>query len=167
MRIKALALTLLLCACTAGERNAAENAEANVTVSGTVTTAGNGATNGEAAPQAPGAAAPEPAGSVTLSAAPARVSPGATMTLTLRNGSSGQVGYNLCTSAIETTAGQAVPSDRVCTMELRTLEPGRSATYAYEIPSQIASGSYRFVTNASRIDGGAQNAVRSNTFEVR
>lgn len=52
---------------------------------------------------------------------------GATMTLTLRNGSKEQIGYNLCTSAIETTSGKNIESGRVCTMEPRTVEPGRSA----------------------------------------
>lgn len=176
MRLTALALGLLLCACTVGGDNASENAEANGAVStGTVNATGNAATDGEAAPPGsqqpqpaqPGAPAPLPSGSVDLSVAPTRVAAGATMTLTLRNGSRGQIGYNLCTSAIETSAGRTVPSDRVCTMELRTLEPGRSANYSYELPRRIAAGSYRFVTNVGPVDGGVRSVVRSNNFEVR
>lgn len=183
MRFRALMLALLLSGCTADDDNAALNAAANVSGSGELNAAdpprndagADGAAD-EAAPppgsppaQQPPAGAPgeQPSGAVTLSAAPARVAPGATMTLTLSNGSRGQVGYNLCTSAIETAAGRAVRTDRMCTMELRTLGPGRSTVYAYELPASIGPGSYRFSTSVERMDPGTRGVVRSNSFEVR
>ena len=89
------------------------------------------------------------------------------MTLTLRNGDRQQIGYNLCTSALETSAGRPVPSNRVCTMELRTLGPGRSATYSYKLPVNMADGSYRFLTQVEWMQSGRRSGVRSNSFEVR
>lgn len=183
MRIRAVMLALLLSGCTAAEDNASLNAAANVSgnaESNAADPAQNQATADGAADEAapppgspparqPPAGAPgeQPSGVVSLGAAPARVAPGATMTLTLRNGSRGQVGYNLCTSAIENAAGRAVRTDRVCTMELRTLGPGRSADYAYELPASIERGNYRFSTSVERMDAGARSVVRSNSFEVR
>jgi hypothetical protein len=52
--------------------------------------------------------------------------------LTLYNESMRKVCYNLCSSAVErrTTSGwQVMPTDRVCTMELRTLDPADYATF--------------------------------------
>ena len=177
----ALALALLLCACNGQTGNTAENAaaEANQAAPAPSENAagevlaepGNAASPpaGAPAPEPPanGSKAPEPSGEVTLSAAPARTAAGGTMTLTLRNGSSERVGYNLCTSGIETSAGRAVETGRICTMELRTLEPGRSANYAYELPDNLADGTYRFLTSVERMGSGRRGAVRSNSFEVR
>ena len=121
------------------------------------------------APQPPvdNGQAPQPSGPVTLSAAPTRTTQGAMMTLTLRNGSRDQVGYNLCTSAIETAAGRPVPTGRICTMELRTLNPGRSVNYSYELPETIADGNYRFLTQVERMPSGRRDGIRSNGFEIR
>lgn len=108
-----------------------------------------------------------PSGGVALTAAPAQVPPGATMTLTLSNGSPERLGYNLCTSAILTASGSRVPTDRVCTMELRMLEPGRSATYPYQLPANIARGTYRFSTGVERMPSGTRATLTSNEFAVR
>ena len=168
MRLDALTLGLLLAACTVRSENAASNTPTNAG-SDALSNAAGSAANGTAPapPPAPGAPSAEPSGAISLSAAPASAAAGATMTLTLRNGSRGRAGYNLCTSGLETAAGVAVASDRVCTMELRTLEPRGSATYAYELPERLAPGSYRFVTNVERIGAGTRVVVRSNGFEVR
>ncbi|HEU5481936.1 MAG TPA: hypothetical protein VFU80_02425 [Sphingomicrobium sp.] len=88
------------------------------------------------------------------------------MTLTLSNGSDRQVGYNLCNSALQTSAGRPVPSGRICTMELRTLEPGRTATYSYELPVNMAEGSYRFLTQVEWIGANRSSGIRSNSIEV-
>jgi len=89
------------------------------------------------------------------------------MTLTLDNGSKEQVGYNLCTSALETSAGRAVPTGRICTMELRTLEPGKTVNYPYKLPVNMTAGNYRFVTQVEWIASGRRSGVRSNGFEIR
>lgn len=162
-----LALTLLAGACTVDAGNDPENglAETNGTVS-----APSGASPGD--PSTPGQPGngqqvPEPSGQVTLSAAPATTSADSTMTLTLTNGAREQIGYNLCTSALETSAGRPVPTNRVCTMELRMLEPGRSADYRYELPVNMLAGSYRFVTQVEWMESGRRGTVRSDNFEVR
>ena len=113
------------------------------------------------------APAPTPPGEVTLTAAPPQTSSGSTMVLSLANASAQQIGYNLCTSALQTAAGTAVQTDRVCTMELRTLTPGATATYNYELPANLPAGSYRFSTGVERMQSGDRTTVTSNTFEVR
>lgn len=192
MRVFGLALAAVLASCTINEdgkaANAAIIADGNIAAASNaanVGTAGNAvdpATPGPAAPggstggspagselqsSAPVPPAPPSAGGVTLTAAPSRTSRGAIVTLSLTNGSRQLIGYNLCTSALETTAGRPVPNDRVCTMELRTLNPGGSATYAYELPASIASGNYRFSASAERMGAGTRTVVRSNRFQVR
>jgi len=164
--VTAFSAAALLCACVADTGNEASNApDPAATVP-----SGNGAAGpGEAPPvQQPGegAQAPEPSSDVALSAAPATTTEGSTVTLTLRNGSGEQIGYNLCTSALETSAGQPVPSSRVCTMELRTLEPGKTATYPYELPVNMTAGNYRFVTQVEWMGSGRRSAVRSNSIAV-
>lgn len=108
-----------------------------------------------------------PIGDVTLTAAPTQVRSGATVTLTLRNGSLERLSYNLCTSAILTTGGSPLQTDRVCTMELRSLEPGRSTTYPFELPPNITPGTYRFSTGFERMPSGTRANVTSNTITVQ
>lgn len=103
---------------------------------------------------------------IAFTASPASVAQGGTLTLSLTNGTQQQLGYNLCTSAIVTDAGAAIQTDRVCTMELRTLEPSRSATYAYELPGDLAPGSYRMNTTVTRMQVGTQATVSTPSFEV-
>lgn len=171
----AVPLSLLLCACGGDASNQAANF-GTTDANGAALAPANGgpgnaaASPGEsAAPQQPGNGpqAPEPSGQVTLSAAPAQTTAGATMTLTLSNGAREQIGYNLCTSALQTSAGADVPTSRVCTMELRTLEPGRSADYRYELPVNMADGSYRFLTQVEWMQSGRTSGVPSNSFEIR
>ena len=156
----ALALSLMLCACSADGANQAGNATAPQ---------GNAA-----APAVPGTAnerlpqqQPEPSEEITLSVSPEQTTENSTVTLTLRNGSEEQLGYNLCTSALETAAGREVPTSRVCTMELRTLEPERTATYRYELPVNVAQGSYRFAAQVNWMASNRTSLVRSDAFEVR
>jgi hypothetical protein len=100
---------------------------------------------------------------VTLSA----VRTGNRVTLMLRNGSATPVGYNLCSSGLQRSSGaawEAIETDEVCTMELRTLERGGSATFEKNLPSDLQPGEYRYVTN---IDAGGTRAVaESNPFRV-
>lgn len=119
------------------------------------------------------ACAPSPdsgvAGDVRLSVEPEAPSAGDSITLELSNASDEAVGYNLCTSSLERLSGgewRAVPSDRVCTMELRTLPPGERARYALILPPDLSPGEYRYVTRVERLDAGEGSVLRSGTFRV-
>jgi hypothetical protein len=172
MRIQALALALLLCACGTAQDNAAINADADLAAPGApidgavpTTPPPTGAPTGEQ--PLDGRAAPEPSGEIGLRASPEQLSAGGTVTLTLSNGTREQLGYNLCTSALQTAERREVRSDRICTMEIRTLEPGRTASYSYELPGTLGRGSYRLSTGIDRMSSGTRVTVTSNSFRVR
>lgn len=108
-------------------------------------------------------------GDVRLSVEPVEVSAGDSIKLVLDNQSSDRIGYNLCTSALERSRDsdwEAVPSDRVCTMELRTLPPGEQARYPLSLPSGLAAGEYRYTTKVERLETGDRSDLRSDTFRV-
>jgi hypothetical protein len=101
---------------------------------------------------------------------PAEVGSGETVTLVLENRSAAAVGYNLCASSLERLAGeewQSVPSDRMCTMELRTLPDGEDATYPMGLPPDLAPGEYRFRTTVERLEAGDRARLESAPFLVR
>lgn len=52
-------------------------------------------------------------------------------------------------------------------MELRTLQPGQTINYNYELPRNLAGGSYRFSTGIEWMQNGSRTTVTSNRFEVR
>lgn len=98
-----------------------------------------------------------------------RTSP-TTILLTLRNQSASSIGYNLCSSAFERRSGsdwQRVPSDLVCTAELRILAAGDSATFTRQIASDLPAGDYRFVTQVESPLGGRGVRIVSNTITIR
>lgn len=178
MRLATIAIASLLAACTQAEDNAASNADGDLNVDmnlpapvGSPGDPGNGAVPPESSPPAQppgnGETSPEPSGEISLRASPQQVSSGATVTLTLSNGTRGRLGYNLCTTALQTASGGEVRTDRVCTLELRTLDAGGNATYAYELPTRIEAGRYRFSTGLERMDSSSRTTVTSNTIEVR
>jgi hypothetical protein len=112
-----------------------------------------------------------PTADVALSVQPPTATPGdsLTLTLTLSNESSGPVGYNLCSSRLERSAGndwEPIRENRMCTLELRTLPPGEQTTYSVQLPPDIEPGEYRFATNVQMLDGTERNLVRSTTFRV-
>lgn len=109
---------------------------------------------------------PQPTDGISLAATPPAASPGSPMSLTLSNGSQQAIGYNLCTSQLQTVSGSVVRTDRVCTLELRTLEPGRTTTYSYELPTGLPAGQYRFTTDVERMQTGGRTSVTSNAFQV-
>lgn len=161
-------LSLILLACNVETGNESENVEA-ADANGFVQ-AQPGTPPPESSPRQQSGnnrQAQEPSGEVTLSAAPASTAEGAIVTLTLSNGSKEQVGYNLCTSNLETSGGRRVPTSRICTMELRTLESGRRADHRYQLPVNMVDGSYRFATRVQWMNSGRRSIVRSNSFEVR
>lgn len=106
---------------------------------------------------------------VTLRVEPTTARSGGTVQLVLSNGSAGPVGYNLCSSGLERRAAdlwQPVPSDRVCTMELRLLAAGEQVRYPIDLPPGLAAGEYRFVTNLQYQATGTSGVVRSEGFTV-
>jgi len=99
---------------------------------------------------------------VTLTAA---VSQERSLELVLRNGSAQAIGYNLCASSLERRSGdgwQPVASQRMCTMELRSLAPGGEAHYAVPL-GDLPPGDYRA---RARIDGHPPE-VATDPFVVR
>lgn len=85
--------------------------------------------------------------------------------LTLSNGSGEPVGYNLCTSALQRrTAGKwtGVETGDICTMEIRTLQNGGTATFTKTLPRDTVSGEYRYTTNVD--SNGRPIVVASDTF---
>lgn len=109
------------------------------------------------------------ADNVSLAVDPASAAPGDSITLTLTNGTSTQIGYNLCTTGLERQQGsgwEAVPSDRVCTMELRTLEPGQQTSYRSTLPDPLPPGDYRAFTTVEMMGAGDRVTVRTDTFRV-
>lgn len=117
-----------------------------------------------------GPSLPQGAGEgVSLRVDPAAVPAGRSVTLILANATAGAVGYNLCSSGLERQTDaewRAVSTDRVCTMELRTLAPGEEARYPVDLESSLGAGSYRFVTNVEKMEGGGTEVVQSTTFEI-
>ena len=167
MRLTGLALASLLFACAQPGENAASDsqdpsAERNVEAP---QNQNPGAPGGQQPSN--GAVAPEHPGEIRFSASPQQVNAGATVLLTLANGTGESVGYNLCTSALQTAAGRDVRTERACTMELRILEPGGSTTYSYDLPGILEDGAYRFSTRVERMDSGTGSSVTSNSIEVR
>ena len=179
MRKTIVLLALMAGACSQQPENSGNAAEANaeagagsdVPILGNEGQAPSAPIGNDQMPVPPGdneaVPPPAPSGNVTLTAAPTQTSAGSAVTLTLANGSRQTVGYNLCTSALQTAAGAEVRTDRVCTLELRTLEPGRNATYRYELPGRLSDGRYRFSTGLDQMPSGGPTSVTSNTIEVR
>lgn len=109
------------------------------------------------------------AGPVSLMVEPQTVAPGDSLTLILRNDSPAEIGYNLCSSGLEQNVDggwRTVPSERVCTMELRMLAPGEVARYPLQLELGLAPGDYRYVTQAGSMEGGDRGPVRSAPFRV-
>lgn len=107
---------------------------------------------------------------VQLAVAPMLVPAGDSVTITLTTAVAGGVHYNLCTSMLEHRAGydwQPVPSDRVCTMELRLLEPGAEARFTFRLPATLEAGEYRYHTRVERIGSGEMDDARSPPFRVQ
>lgn len=163
MRLIALAPVLLLFACAQAEENDAPAPQENAGI--------NAETPAGRSPggQQPSTAAPEPErpGEIRFSASPDQVTAGATVLLTLVNGTGAPLGYNLCTSTLQTAAGTEIRSDRACTMDLRILDPDESTTYSFDVPGILEDGAYRFSTDLQRMDSGTRWAVTSNSIAIR
>ncbi len=69
--------------------------------------------------------------------------------------------------ALMAADGAPVRTDRVCTLELRTIESGRVATYPYQLPASVMPGTYRFSTTVERMQSGTRTTLTSNEITVR
>lgn len=110
-------------------------------------------------------------GAATLRVEPTTVSAGDSLVLVLVNGLEEPLGYNLCTSVLEWRRGEAwepMPSDRVCTMELRILEPGQDDRFAVQMPElpQLPAGEYRALTGVEHMTSGGRTELASEPFHV-
>jgi hypothetical protein len=106
---------------------------------------------------------------VRLNLDPAPAAAGDSTSLVLSNESAQSVGYNLCVSQLEQWDGDAwrpVPEGRVCTMELRILDPGGTARFGLSLPPALAPGEYRYSTRLEMMDTGETDVVRSESFRV-
>lgn len=90
---------------------------------------------------------------------------GASVRLTLTNKSNGAVGYNLCSSAMLRRDGSdwtPLPSEVICTMEIRTLSPGASDSFAFPVTPGIEPGDYAWRATVEIPFGGGRRDVISN-----
>ena len=92
---------------------------------------------------------------VTLRLDRATYTPGATATMTIRSTSRDTLGYNPCSNrSVERQQGSTwvahAEPDRMCTMELRLLNPGETQTAPADIPAGLSAGTYRMVLTLSR-----------------
>lgn len=117
-----------------------------------------------------GSLSQEGASGVSLSLEPGSPDPGDSVTLVLENGSDAEIGYNLCPSSLTRQAGSdwtVVPSDRMCTMELRMLQPGGTDRFTLQLPDDLKPGTYRFQTIVERTTGGGLETLVTEAFEIQ
>jgi len=112
-------------------------------------------------------ATPPRSSSVTISLDRATYAVGATAQVTAINGSVLVLGFNQCSSrVIERQQGNdwaAIPEPgRMCTMELRLLNPKETQTFSTTLPQNASRGTYRMVLNFSR-QGPASGDQQPNT----
>lgn len=111
----------------------------------------------------------DPAADVHLTVQPATAAAGDSIVLTLHNGTDGQLGYNLCASSLSRRTADgwtAVPTDVVCTMELRLLEDGQQATYRTTLPRGLSPGEYRYNTAIEAMQTNERHDISSSGFTV-
>lgn len=93
---------------------------------------------------------------------------GDTARLVLRNVTEETLGYNLCSSWWELRVGsewRVIEPLRLCTRELRILEPGQTATWDEPITADWRAGEYRFGTTVY-LGTTTATRVHSQTFTV-
>lgn len=115
---------------------------------------------------------PEPTG-LRVTVEPRIAAPGATVTLVLHNATAHQAGYNLCSSSLDQLQSgiwRPVPQTSACTRELRVLGAGQQARYQKQLPTTLATGTYRFATGVEiPLNRGtpALGPIQSEPFSVR
>jgi hypothetical protein len=119
----------------------------------------------------PAAFEAEPDASELLSTERQSYSAGDTAVIVLTNTIDEQIGYNLCVSALERRVDGEWriadhQEDRVCTMELRILDPGATATYAFRLDSRLTAGRYRFKTALEMMESGVRVDHATGSFSL-
>ncbi|HEU5174711.1 MAG TPA: hypothetical protein VFT96_08160 [Gemmatimonadaceae bacterium] len=105
-------------------------------------------------------------------------SPGAEVGLRLENRSESRFGYNACQRRVEREAGSGwltiAEPDRVCTMEIRMLDPHATKTDRTDLPGALEPGRYRLLISfmyepdAGGTPGEPRRVVAaSNVFRVQ
>jgi hypothetical protein len=106
-----------------------------------------------AAPQGAGGSSSEPANGTTspiaITVDRETYSPGAEVGLRIENRSDSRFGYNACPRRVEREADSGwvtIPEpDRVCTMEIRMVEPRSTKTDRTDLPGALEPGRYRLL----------------------
>lgn len=95
--------------------------------------------------------------------------PGATVSATLVNLSSRPLGFSFCNARLQRRNGsswQTVDEAlMICTLELRMLSPGGSATYTRQLPEDLATGVYRLQAFVGR--DGPGEPISTQGFAVQ
>jgi hypothetical protein len=123
---------------------------------------------GGCAPAGPPAGA---GGVADLRVTPGEAQPGDEVMVTLANRSDRELGYNLCVAVLDRREdGDWVewpePPAEVCTMELRMLSPGETASFRHTLPPRLVAGEYRFRTDVEAPLGEGRVTVTSAGFRV-
>lgn len=157
MITRALITALLLCTAVACKPPAADSAGESLFAD--TTPASN--------PSAP------MTGDVQLTLDRASYAAGAQVTLTIRNRTPRELGYNACTRVVERESGgrwsQVPEPDRMCTMELRLLAGGATVNEGTELPDVLAAGRYRLTLamHDESSSSGEPLTAASRPFDVR
>lgn len=124
---------------------------------------------------ADGATSPSP---IAITVDRETYSPGAEVGLRLENRSASRFGYNACQRRVEREADSGwltIPEpDRVCTMEIRMLDPHSTKTDRTDLPGALEPGRYRLLISfmyepdASGTPGEPRRVLAaSNVFRVQ
>jgi hypothetical protein len=111
----------------------------------------------------------EPGSGASLRAEADAFVPGGEVRLVLENVTGDVLGYNLCTHALERNDGgewNALAIPRVCTMELRLLDPGVEASYDTTLPEELEAGEYRFRIAVNFMDTDRYRDLASVAFQL-
>jgi uncharacterized protein YfaS (alpha-2-macroglobulin family) len=110
---------------------------------------------------------------VTITLDRSSYSAGGTANVSVTSHSRDTLGYNFCSSrTVERKQGEswvAIPEPgRMCTMEIRLLNPGETQTASITMPESMPAGTYRVVITFSRQRPSASGSVRaiSSSFSV-
>ena len=158
---------LIVSACRYGRQDAAETSGAGATTYATGALISRAETT-----HVTGNTTQASAGDVSVTLDKAAYTAGATVAMTVKSQSRDTLGYNQCSSRVverqEASSWVQVPEpDRMCTMELRLLNPNETQTAKTDLPATLVSGNYRLVLTLGKQSpaGGSVRAV-SPTFRV-